>query len=290
MKKNLILLYVILISIAFCGCKPSMKTTSELSQESDYKNNNQENETNNNTKNNEQLTSDQNVLGNVNDNNIKNKVEINANTVDDIKIEELEIDDKEGDRLYNYSKYIKLTCENPLLQKALDKLNEKYELDAKNHIQEYRQEVRDFCKEINDENMMFSLNIDANIIRNDDKYLVLSVMDSVYLGGAHGTYYESGINIDKKSGKILELDDIIEHKNDLYNYIKKYLKEHDDGDYMPDYEQCIDMYKTGDNDAKLQFLIDKDSVKVIFQIYDIKPYASGITYVPIDKNLMANEK
>ena len=102
--------------------------------------------------------------------------------------------------------------------------------------------------------------------------------------GAHGMYYQNGYTYDVKTGKKLGILDFVNDKEELRAYLKKWIQDKsDEYGFFDEAPNAIDAYIDGE--YELQFYINKD-LTVMFQPYDIAPYAAGLIEVKLDKSLL----
>lgn len=200
--------------------------------------------------------------------------------------ESIDISDIEDGKTYQTIRYSVVKCDNnESIQASLNSLNEKMKSDAENFKSENRDAIRQFLKDNPDmPEAEYSYTSDIGFVRQDDKYL--SFMEFVYTNtmGAHGMYYQNGHTYDVKSGKNLELTDFVKDKEELRTFLKNWLKEHsDEYGFFDEAEETIDSYIDGK--YELQFYVNNDLI-VMFQPYDIAPYAAGLIEVVVDKNLL----
>lgn len=114
----------------------------------------------------------------------------------------------------------------------------------------------------------------------DSKEGVISYMVEIsnYLGGVHGQYNVLYLNMDAKTGKLLNADDVFNQKfmNEAPKVIEKRLMEMCECDtkeqMMEEYMLCMlgDPFVSDNNFALL-----KDSILFNFNAYEIAPYAVG---------------
>ncbi len=184
-------------------------------------------------------------------------------------------------------KYPRLTSDDATIQKALDIVNEDLKTSAERFKKENVElEVTEEEKAGRDE-YGFSLdNTDVTLTNFSDKYFSLIDFSYVDYMGAHPTYFIGGYIFDRKSGKELKIFDLIKDKEELRDYLKKWVKENDeDGAFFDDFaEDSINNYVDGNID--LECYVENDEIYVIFQIYDIAPYAVGAIHVNIPKELL----
>lgn len=198
-----------------------------------------------------------------------------------------DISDVEDGKTYQTIKYTVITCENnEVLQKSLDELNAKMKKDAENFKAEHAEEIRSFIKENTDmQEAEYANTSDITFVRQDDKYLCL--IEFVYTNtmGAHGMYYQNGYTYDVKTGQKLGIFDFVKDKEELRAYLKKWIKDNsNEYDFFDEASNAtIDAYVDGE--YELQFYINKD-LTVMFQPYDIAPYAAGLIEVKLDKSLL----
>ena len=197
-----------------------------------------------------------------------------------------DISDVDDGKTYQTIKYTVITCENnEVIQKSLDELNAKMKKDAENFKAEHAEEIRNFIKENTDmQEAVYANTSDITFVRQDDKYLCF--IEFVYTNtmGAHGMYYQNGYTYDVKTGKKLGILDFVNDKEELRAYLKKWIQDKsDEYGFFDEAPNAIDAYIDGE--YELQFYINKD-LTVMFQPYDIAPYAAGLIEVKLDKSLL----
>jgi len=197
-----------------------------------------------------------------------------------------DISDVEDGKTYQTIKYTVITCENnEVLQKSLDELNAKMKKDAENFKAEHAEEIRNFIKENTDmQEAEYANTSDITFVRQDDRYLCF--IEFVYTNtmGAHGMYYQNGYTYDVKTGQKLGIFDFVKDKEELRAYLKKWIQDKsDEYGFFDEAPNAIDAYIDGE--YELQFYINKD-LTVMFQPYDIAPYAAGLIEVKLDKSLL----
>ncbi len=124
----------------------------------------------------------------------------------------------------------------------------------------------------------WELNQSINILHETPNVLAMAHKFYVYTGGAHGMPGEYFINIEKKSGRLFMLDDIIknENRNDMLVIAKlQFYRQRDipstqtlgDAGYWFENQQ----FYLPDN-----FCITDDGLLFLYNPYDIAPYADGM--------------
>lgn len=223
----------------------------------------------------------------------ENKVNVNESS-DSSKVaekvivskEEKDISDIEDGKTYQVIKYVVLTCENnAAIQKSLEELNAKMKKDAEDFKRENAESIRSFIKDNPEmESAEYANTSDVTFVRQDDEYLCF--IEFVYTNtmGAHGMYYQNGYTYDVKTGKKLDIYDFVRDKEELRTYLKKWVQDRsDEHGFFDEAASTIDSYIDGE--YELQFYINK-GLTVMFQPYDIAPYAAGLIEVKLDKELL----
>ena len=147
--------------------------------------------------------------------------------------------------------------------------------------------------------------------RCDDAIFSFTRTDYSYTGGAHPNTYVTGMNYDPASGEELALSDVTADYDAVYEYVLNDLKEraeeNEDLAYFDDYEHTVHtiFYGAGEGEKVVSeedgfepdtaympnWVSGEDGVYIIFNNYDIAPYAAGrITVnVPASSGLLNGE-
>ena len=116
--------------------------------------------------------------------------------------------------------------------------------------------------------------ISCNFIERFENILTFSISDYSYgFGAAHPNHFSVMYNIDLKTGKLIQLEDIFKKgtKNQLNKIAEKlFIKEN--GSEGWDFEQ-------GKFELNSDFIIQKDGLLFTFDAYEIGPYAAGDPFV-----------
>ena len=134
--------------------------------------------------------------------------------------------------------------------------------------------------------VFFTLNSNAQVLRQDSNLTTLETNSYTFQGGAHGGSYVFFINWDTKADKNLALDDILidSYKTNLTQVADTIFRQQeklsDTSSLSKDYFFKGDKFKLNRN-----FLITPLGLRFVYNIYEIKPYAAGRTEVliPYDK-------
>lgn len=197
-----------------------------------------------------------------------------------------DISDVENGKTYQTIKYTVVTCENnAVLQNSLDELNAKMKKDAEDFKSENAADIRSFIKDNPDmQEAEYAHTSDITFVRQDEKYACFIEFVYVNTMGAHGMYYQNGHTYDVKTGAKLSIFDFVKDKEELRAFLKKWIQDNNDEyGFFNEAPNVIDSYINGE--YELQFYVNGD-LTVIFQPYDVAPYAAGLIEVKIDKNLL----
>ncbi len=201
------------------------------------------------------------------------------------------------------------------LQKSLDKDNE----ESMDLAREAYEDNADYLKEANQsgENVTpYEMDSEVDVKRADEKVVSYVREDFSQLGGAHPSKYFTGKNYDAKTGEELSLRDVVSNYDGVYQYVLDELaqREKEDGNencYFDGYEDTVKQMFYGVSDdgstdtadgseesglypdmqAVVQWYLEDDGLTVIFNDYDIAPYAYGpsVVKIPFDSGLLNSD-
>ena len=223
-------------------------------------------------------------------NNNENAITSSQDTDEELvlTIETVDISDIENGRTYQDIKYPVVEYKNnATMQKSMDELNKKSKELAEEFKSNNKAYVRDYIKEFKNDDAMYTFDSSMTCTFHNDKYLSLLNTTYIYTMGAHGMAFDNGYTYDIETGKLLSLKDFIKDEEELKAYLKDWARKQEEGMLFPEAEENIDNYFK--DEYELQFKLADNELKVIFQQYDIAPYAAGIIEVPVDKSLLKVE-
>lgn len=114
-------------------------------------------------------------------------------------------------------------------------------------------------------------------VRIDTQAVSLLETRSDYAGGAHGNYSLNGYTWDAKSGKLLDIEDILKDAGGFreasVNFIMRYLEAEYPEALFPDYGQTVEDIWMRDEGP--DWYLDAAGITFIFNPYEIGPYAMG---------------
>ena len=166
-------------------------------------------------------------------------------------------------------------------------------LEIKKTYKEYKKEAKDYFKEA-PENMgknqgFYSLSYDYNEETRGEMYSALSSM-TCYMMGAHGGFIQTGYNFDLRTGEEVFLHQLLPFKTDakfrkkLVTYIKKQVTEEKGEDVL--YEEINWDEYFGENPVyKVEFTLIDGKITLMFNQYEIAPYAAGTIYIELDHTM-----
>ncbi|AYL96507.1 DUF3298 and DUF4163 domain-containing protein [Mucilaginibacter celer] len=145
---------------------------------------------------------------------------------------------------------------------------------TKNFLKSYT----DFKKTDPRTGMFFTLDDSVQVVRQDSGLTTLQVKGYTYTGGAHGGSFTAFINWDTKAGKNLTLNDIFTpgYQDKLKAIAEKIFRR---DEKLSDRASLKDNYFFKDDKFALNtnFSVTPLGIKFLYNQYEIKPYAAGIT-------------
>jgi len=169
-------------------------------------------------------------------------------------------------------------------------------LNNKEREEEINKEILDFTNNFVEENRSAS---EANRpgvpyesfisykVTNEEKILSFYIDYYQYSGGAHGITIRKTYNIDRDTGKNLELKDLFKEGFDYKEYINKEIESQislNKEVFFPGKEGFTGIK---DNQA---FYIEDGYIVIQFAYYEIAPYAAGMPQFKIPYNVLENYK
>lgn len=167
------------------------------------------------------------------------------------------------------------------LSKSLEAFNEEKENDFLSDYKESLAEAKDYYDELEDKEYFYGYSDEAHITlcRADDRFLSISRNFYSYMGGAHGIYGSGGYNYDVKTGKELQLNEVITDIPALQKHVIEKLKEEysDVGleELDVSLEESVAEYLTGEKDQACSWFITPRGVRITFGVYQLASYAAG---------------
>lgn len=129
----------------------------------------------------------------------------------------------------------------------------------------------------------FSVRHHYEITLSAPHILALRITDWAYEGGAHGNGTVEGMIIDLDNGKVLAPDDIFGTKNiaDVNKVIYDALAPKADGVFRDEVENRKGAFIKDGKCQGCTLMLDKTGLQVVFQAYEVAPFADGNPAVPI---------
>lgn len=167
-----------------------------------------------------------------------------------------------------------------------EKLSEKISSIFKQYIENSDEERKETEEQAVQNNIQSEYQTDYEVKFNH--YPKLSVVTSNYMfaGGAHGRTKVESFNFDVKEGKRMYLTDILEEENQL-NAVERYVWEYAierSNVFYPDLKK-EDVQLTKDT----AFYFTDDGITLIFQQYEIAPYAAGNQEIQIQEEIFKQQ-
>ena len=118
-----------------------------------------------------------------------------------------------------------------------------------------------------------------------DSIMSYQVLTSCYLGGAHGSHVVQYFNFERKSGKLLTIQDIVPPAKEtlmLKAMQDRLCKDYEVKD-IAELQEQTGITMLGDLYLTNNFLLQGDSILFLFNQYDIAPYAAGLISVTLPR-------
>lgn len=116
-----------------------------------------------------------------------------------------------------------------------------------------------------------------------DSILSYITKTDCYLGGAHGSYFVGYYNFDVKTGKLLNISDVV--PADKEASVMKAMEEQLCRDWkakdLADLQEKTGITLLGNLYLTNNFLIRGDSIEFLFNQYEIAPYAAGLIGITV---------
>lgn len=173
--------------------------------------------------------------------------------------------------------------ENKKFQKQLNKTLLK---EAKERVRSITEEANTYNKQMLEDALTplkFEYVENFVLIHSPSPYASLAFLRYQYSGGAHGLSYQSYLTIDTHESKLLTLDALfkedVDYKELINEEIRMQLKERTEkGEYF--FTGASGFKSIKDNQA---FYINTEGqLVIVFNVYEIAPYAAGVIEFPID--------
>lgn len=159
---------------------------------------------------------------------------------------------------------------------------EKMSAEAADYIKESAEYATDYQKDYTD-SYCFSRFLSNSVMRADAQVISLESLDNWYMGAAHGEYYYYGTTFDTETGEELEIQDIVSDmgafRRQATTDITKYLQENYGDLLFEGYQDVVEHIWEGG--ASFNFYLNESGIMVIFNPYDVGPFALGAVTVPL---------
>ncbi len=159
---------------------------------------------------------------------------------------------------------------------------EKMSAEAADYIKESAEYATDYQKDYTD-SYCFSRFLSNSVMRADAQVISLESLDNWYMGAAHGEYYYYGTTFDTETGEELEIQDIVSDmgafRRQATTDITKYLQENYGDLLFEGYQDVVEHIWEGG--TSFNFYLNESGIMVIFNPYDVGPFALGAVTVPL---------
>ena len=136
------------------------------------------------------------------------------------------------------------------------------------------------------ETLQYYYTVSGDSVETDnDSILSYQTTIDCYLGGAHGSYVVEYFNFDKKTGKLLNIQDVVpaEKKEEVLKAMETQLCEDWKAKDLADLREQTGITMLGNLYLTNNFLLKKDSIDFLFNQYEIAPYSAGLIGVTVKR-------
>lgn len=132
--------------------------------------------------------------------------------------------------------------------------------------------------------LQYHYSVEGGPVENgNDSIVSYQTNTSCYLGGAHGSYVVFYYNFDKKTGRLLNISNIVPADKEML--VLKAMEEQLCKDWeakdLADLREKTGITMLGDLYLTNNFLLRNDSIEFLFNQYEIAPYSAGLIGVTI---------
>lgn len=195
------------------------------------------------------------------------------------------------DKIQEKNDLIEIDVTIPVIEGLTDadyqeELNDLIKGNAEKALQEIKIQIEDYAAEAEKngwEIRPYQLYINYALKTNDDDLLSFTITNYTYTGGANGITLVNCYNIDKKTNKFIELEDLfapgMDYKAGINAAITKQIELRSQDEKEMFFEGNLGFKGIGNSDGF--YLQDKDLV-IVFPKYEIAPGYMGTPEFPID--------
>ncbi len=164
-------------------------------------------------------------------------------------------------------------------------INDKIRNDIMEFYNSSKNEAKEYNKNFPENTNKFVANVDFYTKKNSDNMLSILLNYYKYSGGSHGYYEYKSYNIDMRSGKFLELEDLFKSNSDYKKVINNEIRRQIEYKAKSDsqYEGIYQFERIKDNQ---KFYIQDNNLIIYFDLYEIAPYAAGIPEFQVNINII----
>ena len=130
--------------------------------------------------------------------------------------------------------------------------------------------------------------INAKVQRADEKIFSVLLEHVAYHGGAHPGSAFSSLNMDPKTGKVLNLSDVVKEADAFTEKALSLLEKQNKDNSSPFFDGYKDTFTgllqkelNGEDASGLTWVFEKDSLRLVADEYILAPYAYGPVYVDV---------
>jgi len=143
----------------------------------------------------------------------------------------------------------------------------------------FKNEYDSLTAEFPESHLSYEFLSDANISSNTNKYISIKFDLYKFTGGAHGMQWTTFLNLDTQTGKSLPIDSLVSNKETLAKALENALRKKYDMSADDNWENFG--FFIHDFQWPSQIGFTQDSIKAIYNPYEIRCYADGIICITL---------
>lgn len=160
----------------------------------------------------------------------------------------------------------------------------------KDHVMQLQKDIKKEAKREYDNHLADTPKYKYEVISNYsvkeslNQYLVISLFDYIYTGGAHGLPTQSYVTVDISENQILTLNQLFDNKIDYKQQIKDLIVKQIEERTDKKEKFFDDFYDLVGNAEDYNFYVNTNGdLVIVFNVYEIAPYSTGVMEFTLKK-------
>lgn len=154
---------------------------------------------------------------------------------------------------------------------------ENFEAAAGTFIQSYQNDKASFP----DMAAKYDATIESEVLHHSKNLLSLHIFSHIYTGGAHGFSATTYINIDPRTGKEIEVEQLINNKEKFIALVEKKFRDTYNIPSGEDINSTKFLFENNSFELPSQIGFDNRNMLLTYNPYDIAPYSEGLIHLKL---------